>query len=542
MVLLLFALINSPDCISGAASFGGRFDQQPAEQITDENHYAGLVIDSVEIDNRNIYELEDDRYDGFFFRTANRFHIVTRRQIVRQELLFRKGEPFSPELASETARNLRTRLPFKDAWVDVEETTPGHVLVRVVTIDQWSLIGGLRSIDNDGGETNLRIGFEERNFLGRAQFVSCDYYFKEKHPDYVMTSFRESRLLSWPLAVSLDYRSDPLNTLKHVGIGRPYYSLAQSISMQLDVRDAKVQQRRYDDVGHLVAQWLSSSDQVELAVGLRGGPTNQKVSVSGGYKYYSARVSDLQLAALDGAGENTLVDSTLHEVSLAANYHILNFIVDRRIRGFGYTEDYTMGLRIDGVYGRAFTPDFNDHYYDRVGGGLSWSDRFGSNLVWAGYTYSYWFRHDEGIRRASVLEGVWYNNRLPFVTLAARSRYESDHDGGQFPRLVLGGKNGIRGYPNEQSAGNRMHIFNIESRFFTGLELLSVKIGSALFCDFGRTWRPGEKLTFGGYYVSAGAGLRFSLENLLRGEIIRADAVCTEFGDWEIFFGTGQYF
>ena len=127
------------------------------------------------------------------------------------------------------------------------------------------------------------------------------------------------------------------------------------------------------------------------------------------------------------------------------------------------------------------------------------------------------------------------------MTVAARSRYEADH-GGHFSRLVLGGRNGIRGYPAEQSAGDRMHIFNIEGRFFTGLELFSVKIGSALFCDLGRTWHPGEKLTVGGYYVSAGVGLRFSLENLLRGEIIRADAVCTEYGDWEISFGTGQYF
>jgi hypothetical protein len=541
LALLFFALISSPDCASGSASFGGRFDQQPTGQTASKNSYTGQVIDSIEIDTRNIYELQDDRYDGFFFRTANRFHVVTRQQIVKRELLLRKGEPFSPELASETARNLRTRLPFKDAWVEVEEITPGHVLVRVVTIDQWSLIAGLRSIDRNGDETDLRIGFEDRNFLGGAQFVSCDYYYKEKHPDYVMTSFREPRLLSWPLAASLDYRSDPYNTLKHVGIGRPYYYLAQSLSMQLDVRDAKVRQRRYDAVGQLVAQWLSSSDQVELAVGLRGGPTYRKAAVSGGYKYYSARVSDLQLAALDGTDADMLVDSTFHEFSLAADYQILNFIVDRRIRGFGYTEDYTMGLRIGGVYGRALRPDFNDYYYDRVGGELSWADRFGSNLLLAGYTYSYWFRHNEGMRRASVLQGVWYNNQLPFVTVAARSRYEFDR-GGPFPRLVLGSKNGIRGYATEQSAGDRMHIVNIEGRVFTGLELLSVKIGSALFCDLGRTWHPGEKLTLGGYYVSAGVGLRFSLENLLRGEIIRADAVCTEYGNWEISVGTGQYF
>jgi outer membrane protein assembly factor BamA len=537
---MLASVVNSRGA-SAPSEFSTRFQSTSDQETAQNSNYAGFLIDSIEIENRNIYDLQDERYDGFLFRTANRFHVVTRRYVVERELLFRKGDPFSPELAAETARNLRTRLPFKDAWVEVQETEPGRALVRVITIDQWSLIGGVRSIDTDGGETNLRIGFEERNLLGNAQFISCDYYFKEFYPDYVITSFREPRLLSRPLAVSLDYRSDPYNTLKHFGIGRPYYSLAQSFSMQLDINDQKVRQRRYDAAGNLVAQWLGSSDQVEFAAGVRHGPTHQKASVSGGYKYFSSRISDVRLAESDSSGDGLPVDSLFHELSVSADYRILDFIVERRIQGFGFTEDYTLGWGIRGFYGRALTPDFNDHYYDRVGGDLSWSDKFGSNLVLVGYAHSYWFKRHEEIRRAWVLEGLWYNNRLPWLTLAARSRYESDQ-GGHFSRLVLGGKSGIRGYPTEQSAGDRMHVINLEGRFFTGLELLSVKIGSALFCDLGRTWVPGEKLSLDGYFVSAGAGLRFSLENLLRGEIIRADVIRTEFGDWEISFGTGQYF
>jgi hypothetical protein len=182
----------------------------------------------IEIDNRNIYELDDPRYSGFFFTTANRLHIVTRSQIVRQELLFHVGEPYDPELTAETARNLRTRFPFNDAWIDLVEYQPGKLLVRVVTIDQWSLIGGVRSIDRNGQETDFRFGFEERNFLGRAQFMSLDWFVRELHPDYVNAVYREPRITGRPWSVELSYSSNPENELKEITLAHPYYSLAQS--------------------------------------------------------------------------------------------------------------------------------------------------------------------------------------------------------------------------------------------------------------------------------------------------------------------------
>ena len=53
---------------------------------------------------------------------------------------------YHEEIAVETARNLRVRFPFNDAWIEVEPVGDAHVIVRVVTIDQWSLIGGVRSL------------------------------------------------------------------------------------------------------------------------------------------------------------------------------------------------------------------------------------------------------------------------------------------------------------------------------------------------------------------------------------------------------------
>jgi len=502
---------------------------------------AGLVIDSIEIDNRNIYDLTDERYRNLLFRAANRLHLVTRDWVVRRELLFAVGEPFSPELADETARNLRTRLPFNDAWIEVQELAPGRLLVRVVTVDQWSLIGGLRSIHRDGNETDLRLGFEERNFLGRAQFFSFDYFWQEKHPDFVQVAFRESRVMGQRYSVSLDYRSDPYYTIKSLSAGRPFYELAQRLTFGLAVQDELIRERRFDDEGNLAAQWMNSGDELQLSAGFRFGPANRKVSLESEYKYYSSRVRDLYLDTSSATVELLPVDSSYHRFLVGSTYRLQSFIVEQRISGFGYHEDMTLGLRVSLAGGRAFRPDFKRHYYDLLLGGLAWSKKLGNNILRVEYGRAFWLKHAQELRHTSDLTVVWYNNRLSFVTLALRSRYQSDR-GGSFQRLVLGGKTGLRGHPTEHSAGNRLHICNLESRFFTGLEILSIKVGAALFWDAGRTWQPDEALTARGYSMSVGGGLRLSLENLLRGEVIRIDGVYASEGRWELSFGTGQYF
>jgi hypothetical protein len=504
--------------------------------------FEGRIIDSIEIDNRNIYDLEDSRYKGFLFRTANHLHIVTRRRIVEQELLLAVGDAFSAELAEETARNLRTRFPFNDAWMEIKELASGQVLLRVVTVDQWSLIGGLRSINRDGNETNFQVGFEERNLFGRAQFLSFDFFVREAEPNYISMTYREPRVLGRRWAIGLNYRSDPTNNLKRVQISRPYYALAQKYAFDLQISKEALHREQFDTQGDSVSQWTTAGDNMELSAGYRMGPSYRKVSLFGEYKYLFKQIQDtVVFAGMESIAPPFPVDSVYHRFSLGASYTLQTFIVEKRIRGFGYTEDVTLGLGMNIAYGRAFQPGLRGYHYDLATGSVSWAIKQGSHLISAEYSRFHWFKGTTGIRRLSSLGIRLYNNHWREVTFALRSLYQSD----QFKdhlNLVLGGKSGLRGYAREFAAGDRSHVLNLETRFFLGLELLSVKIGSALFVDLGQAWHGNDPYSIKGYHFSGGGGLRLSLENLLRGEIIRIDGVLVEGGEWELSFGTGQYF
>ena len=518
-----------------AGSTSRAIDLQRADSTgnsTAVESFEGWYIDSIEVSCRNIYDLQDDRYQSFLFRTANRLHVVTRERIVRQELLFEVGDRFQQALIDETARNLRLRFPLNDARIKVEKLATGQVLVRVMTVDQWSLIGGLRSISRNGNETDFRVGFEERNLIGRAQFLSFDFFARENDPNYVQLRYREPRVFGRRLRVDLQYRSDPNNRLKLAEIGRPYYSLEQKLSFEVSVADHNRRKELLNEVGEVVAHRTSSGETVRLQGGYRTGPSYRKTLLLADYRYLYDEV--------DSASEIG-IDSVYHRLTFGVAQAWQTFITDRRINGFGYTEDFVLGLGLGARYGRAFLPGLSGYLFDKAQGDVTGRWKLGHNLVGAEYARIFWFKGSHEIRRQYGLTLTWYNNRWRHVTWAVRSRYLLDRDNGNL-NVVLGGKNGLRGYPSEFRAGDRSHVMNFESRLFFGLEVLSVKIGSAVFVDMGRAWQPDETLAFRDYHLSGGVGLRLSLENLLKGEIIRIDVTLAEGGDWELSFGTGQHF
>ena len=59
----------------------------------------GAVIGQVIIDNQNIFNTEDPKDDNSLFRLANKLHIKTRANVVRQQLLFKPGDRYSRRAA-----------------------------------------------------------------------------------------------------------------------------------------------------------------------------------------------------------------------------------------------------------------------------------------------------------------------------------------------------------------------------------------------------------------------------------------------------------
>ncbi|MBI5267095.1 MAG: hypothetical protein HY851_07670 [candidate division Zixibacteria bacterium] len=499
----------------------------------------GTIIDSIVVETRNIYNTLEPRYDRWVFRLANSLHYVTRPKIVRRELFFRVGDPFSLELAEEIARNLRTRLALNDAWVAPEILPNGHLLVRVVTVDKWSLLGGVQ-VQREGNRTSYQFGFQERNLLGLHQYLSFDYFVRELDNSYVEAKFSDRRLWGNPVMLTLQYSNDVLNGIVYSELAHPYYSLSQRWTYY--IANLRISQRNdlyHDSIKAASAQ--ERGDILNLGGGYRWGSYRTKFGLQGDYRYvythfYNRRV----ISPADSAYIVYPQDTLYHRLGLTAQYSSYEFTKVSRLNGMRYTEDLTLGFSAGISIGREFTAHFRDYISDGMGVELSYAARWRGHILMTSFDRSINFRESIVRRRGSSFELKYYNLTSSWMTVALRSRYVSEtrSDGGN--TLALGGVNGLRGYDVYYRTGDRLHVVNSELRFFPNIELLSVILGGATFLDLGKTWERSGLASR--YDYAYGLGIRASLEKLSKGELLRIDLARGQSGNWQLSVASHQYF
>ncbi|MBK8574305.1 MAG: BamA/TamA family outer membrane protein, partial [Elusimicrobia bacterium] len=118
----------------------------------------------------------------------------------------------------------------------------------------------------------------------------------------------------------------------------------------------------------------------------------------------------------------------------------------------------------------------------------------------------------------------------------------------QDTQLLLGGTSGLRGYPVNAFAGNRLFQANFENRLFLVDEVFEFfGIGAVGFVDAGYVWPQGVSPVVGDLRVGYGAGLRLHLTRASLGQVLRFDIAwptrSTNGTRSPVFtFGTGQVF
>jgi hemolysin activation/secretion protein len=122
-------------------------------------------------------------------------------------------------------------------------------------------------------------------------------------------------------------------------------------------------------------------------------------------------------------------------------------------------------------------------------------------------------REDEGYRNSQLFfAGHYYQRNLQkhlfSVSLSALATDDLDPEN----QVLLGGDNGLRGYPIRYQAGESRTILNVEQRFFTELYPWRLfRVGWAVFADVGKVGGRDPRATEPlGTLYDVGAGLRLS--------------------------------
>jgi len=127
-----------------------------------------------------------------------------------------------------------------------------------------------------------------------------------------------------------------------------------------------------------------------------------------------------------------------------------------------------------------------------------------------------------GIADASIRYYVEQSkNWLFFTTLLGTKGWNLDLDN----QILLGGDNGLRGYPLRYQDGTARALWTVEQRYFTDWYPFRLfRVGGAVFFDMGRTWgQPPLSTPSLGLLRDAGFGLRFGNARSGLGNVIHVD-------------------
>ncbi|CAN5346938.1 hypothetical protein BH24PSE2_BH24PSE2_11570 [soil metagenome] len=482
---------------------------------------AGAVIGDILIDNQNIFDLTDPRENTAFYRTANRLHIRTRPAVIRSQLLFATGEPYSQRLLQESERLLRRNDYLYDSRICPLRYADGIVDLAVVTRDVWTLTPDV-GFTREGGENTSRIGLEEANVLGSGISIGA---VRDVDIDRTTTAFLYSDPHvggSWvTLSASIMDSSD--GDSLGFDLRQPFYSLDSRQATGFTFLDEDRIDPLYDR-GDVVEEFRHETEFARSFIGFSSGLDAGWVRR---WIIGIGREAD-RFSFVPSDTPATVLPENRELVYPFVGFQVLqdSFAEAQNLDQIGRTEDFFIGNAFGvelGFAREAFGSDRNAVLFDTS---AQHGYEPGRNRLWL-LSAQLSGRWEEGRATNSILSGTVRHYRrqsersVSFYSLQVDWGNKLDRE----TQLLIGGDNGLRGYPLRYQSGETRMLATVEQRLFTDYYPWRLfRLGFAAFADLGRTWGTNAAGTENlGLLKDVGFGMRLGSTRSGSGNVIHVD-------------------
>jgi hypothetical protein len=488
------------------------------------------VIQNITIVRENVFS-PDDNPLGITYPIVRRLHVTTREWIIRQELLFQKGDTLDEELIQETERNLRRLNYLERARVSYEVNPDGNADVTIHTKDSWSLNIGV-TLSRQENRTDYGLLLEEFNLFGYGKRLNASWNRRERG-DTGEVTYTENRIFGSRWTISGTVNRGPAGTFHNaLNIVRPFYSLDTKWSTVLRFNSEKFLRNENSDT-----EFPVKSNTQSFTLSRAMGERFNKLFASMGFSHE------------DEFSE--LFNETVNEVSTALMFRSFQFDKAQRLDLFERIEDIELGNFLGVRVGRAGTPFAEGRKFWRYSAdqGARFSLAEGIYLF-ENLSYTETKESGNWINRITDVELKGYLQKLPAQTIALRVKGSRRNNLDPNEELVtLEESSGLRGYTSSDSiTGERTLLFNLEDRIFSNLKILTVAIGGVVFLDGGGGWEEDESIDLSSMEYSTGLGFRFGLTKSASSRVARIDFAFPldgrdfKFENIVVSFGTNQIF
>jgi hypothetical protein len=519
-------------CVSLRAQDAVVAPQESAASVPDDATLvaAGAHVGEIIIHVGDIFDPEAQGENHKVNKLVNKLHRRTRESTIRHELLFRSGDVYDPERLAESERMLRQAGYLYDADIHPVRYADGVVDVEVKTRDVWTLQGGI-GFGRGGGANSVHVGLQDKNFLGWGKDVQ---FRRTSSIDRVTSTFsyNDRNVVGSRIRLGLLYSSNSDGSSSEFSVGRPFYSLDSHWGTQLQLGNDDRVDSLYNR-GEILQQFRHASEFGEVSGGWSKGLVHGRANrLLAGFTIERDRFEttvDYPDASLL-PGDRSLAYPWIGFESIQDK-----FIEGRDLDRIARTEDLQLGRSFHGRLGwssTAFGADSNQAIAEL---GAGWGMRPSQRAILFLSSDAHG-RVASGTSENLLLAGTarYFLRDFGLHGLSVSLHGDIAHNLDAEDQLLLGGDNGLRGYPLRYQTGDRRVLFTAEQRFYTDWHPFKLfRVGAAVFFDAGRAWFRGDSDSAPGSGIlrDVGLGLRLGSSRSALGSMVHIDVAMPLDGD-----------
>ncbi|MGZ8259228.1 MAG: hypothetical protein ACXWUL_01600, partial [Caldimonas sp.] len=421
----------------------------------------------------------------------------------------------------ETERLLRGTRYLYDVQIRPAAVHDGVVDIEVLTRDSWSLMPSV-SASLAGGASSSGIRLREYNFLGTGTTLGIGHSSNvDRSSDHLLLA--NDRVFGTWTAMTLSLARNSDGRRHAASAVRPFHSLDARWAAGVSV----VTESRIDAIynaGNVVSEVRRRQDRAEAFAGWSRG------RVDGWVNRYSVGVSllDDAYAPEPGRAAPPALNADEKLVSPFVRYELIEDryakVLNRDV--IGSPEFFALGWAATVQLGWASTGlgSSRDALLYEATVSRGFEPRSDDMLLMSAHVSG---RHGNG-RGRKQLSGVEGRYYLPhgkrWLFYAAATGDLLTHPD-VLDMLLLGGDNGLRGYPLRYQAGDKRVLLTLEERLYTDAFVWNLfRVGAAAFVDVGRAWGgPHVNAANPGWLGDAGVGLRISSVRASTKDVLHID-------------------
>jgi len=496
------------------------FAQDLSEEQWNKN-LEGKIIRNIIIKTLNVAESFDEKKnyaDTTWFRNlANDLHYKTRDWVIREKLLFERGNKLNFRDLYESERLLRSTNLFLEVKINTYPipSSPNEADVEVITKDRWTLTYLAKY---DPGHESGYFGLKDNNLIGLGHTADAVITYNNDPSSGLGGRFRYTapNIKGSFIDASLKIEGNKKFSIKSLSLTRPFITYTKEWIGGLELKWEQNTIEIPDSNSKIVSRSLSRKSQ-DLWVG-KAFQLNIENDL---LKRNSNLVTSVRVFSLNHTERpfnpfqyRIFENSTL--LLFGAGVISRNYYTDRFVENFGITEDIPVGgsislstgpekrelsnrwhIGLETIYSDWF--DEYGYFSGRFGLGTfknnNWEQiTFNLNLLYHSYLYKW---------------KIWtYRLFTRYDLLLGYNRISGE-------KTYLYSRTGLRGIDRVIPEGTKKMVLNTEARIFSPYVFLGFVIGGIAFADFGLIADADRSFFSSRFYQAYGAGFRVKNESII---------------------------